>query len=259
VADSTLNKVIFYRGQFEPALSELIVKLVNAGDICVDVGANTGYFTLLMAKTVGERGKIIAVEPAPGNVKRLLRNLEINNFSDRVEVHEAACGAVPGRATFYINEKNDMHSRLVLPTPREADYWVMSRRWKPIEVEVSTLAAMVGDRAAEVAFLKIDIEGAEHSIANAVVELFTHPKLRVALEGKQPHLSKTLKPFEESGFFAYDLQSSYRWLVHDKVESARPVSFAQLYKSRGMVDVILSRQPLDLVDDASRQVAQSRS
>jgi FkbM family methyltransferase len=247
VADSTLNKVIFYRGLFEPTLSEVIVRHVKPGDLCVDLGANTGYFTLLMAKTVGEAsGGVIAIEAAPGNVRRLMRNLEINGFSDRVEVQEVACGDTSGQTTFYVNEDNDMHSRLALPSRSDPDYWLMSRRWKPVTVRLATLAEVVGDRAADVSFVKIDIEGAEHLIVNTLVELFRHPKLIVAIEAKQPHVMETLKPFEENGFFVYDLRNSYRWIVDRHVESGRPVSFADLYAMRRMVDVVLSRQPLDI-------------
>jgi FkbM family methyltransferase len=246
VMDSTLNRIVFYRDLFEPSLSEIIASYLRPGDVCMDVGANTGYFTLLMAKIVGDQGKVIAVEASPGNVRHLHRNLAINRFAN-VEVHGVACGNVSGDTTFYVNERNDMHSRLVPPTSkRDLDYWLLGGRWNPVPVRIATLPEIAGDRAKDVVFLKVDIEGAEHLVAQTIVDTFTHPGLIVAIEAKQPEVMRTLKPFEEAGFHAYDLRNDYTWVVEQKYKAAMPVSFAELYSRRFMVDVVLARKPLDL-------------
>jgi predicted RNA methylase len=94
-AASSLGSVLQYRGVFEPVLSEFILRHVREGDVCVDAGANVGYFTLLLASAAGRGGKVVAIEAAPGNVRRLRENLGINEVSDRVRVVEAACAAEP--------------------------------------------------------------------------------------------------------------------------------------------------------------------
>jgi Met-10+ like-protein len=90
-ADSSLNQIIFFRDVFEPVLSKLVWNLVAEGDICVDAGANVGYFTLLMAQKAGCTGKVISIEAAPGNVARLMQNIRLNNFEGRVEELAAYC------------------------------------------------------------------------------------------------------------------------------------------------------------------------
>lgn len=52
---SNLGSVLKYRGAFEPVLSEFVLRHLAKGDVCVDAGANVGYFTLLMAKRVSRR------------------------------------------------------------------------------------------------------------------------------------------------------------------------------------------------------------
>jgi len=99
-ADSSLNQIIFFRDVFEPVLSKLIWNIVEVGDICVDAGANVGYFTLLMAQKTGVTGKVISIEAAPGNAARLIRNVKINDFEDRVAVIGAACSDSAGELTF---------------------------------------------------------------------------------------------------------------------------------------------------------------
>ncbi len=246
ITDSNLNKVVFYRALFEPSLSDMIVRCVKPGSICIDLGANTGYFTLLMAGCVGTDGKVIAVEASPGNIRRLRANLAANQLDGRVEVRDVACGDRQGSSTFYVNRVNDMHCRLELPHWREPGYWLAVQRWSAIEVAVETLATIAGERCADVSFIKIDIEGMEHRIARSVVDLFTHPELVVAVEATQPNVRETLQPFEEDGFFAYDLQNDYSWVVSNDYKPARQASFAELYARRHVVDVVLSRCPIDL-------------
>ena len=84
--ESILNGIIFFRGAFEPVLSDLIDRTVREGDVCVDAGANAGYFTLLFARKVGAAGRVVAIEPAPGNLRRMERNVAHNGFEDRIRI-----------------------------------------------------------------------------------------------------------------------------------------------------------------------------
>lgn len=46
----------------------------------MDVGANIGYFTLLMARQVGPGGRVIAFEPLPTVYSVLCENLRLNEL-----------------------------------------------------------------------------------------------------------------------------------------------------------------------------------
>ena len=246
--DSTLNAIVFYRGLFEPVLSRLIETVVQEGDVCVDAGANVGYFTLLLARQVGPSGQVLSVEPVPRNLARLQANVSLNGFADRVKVVQAACGSTSGTATFFVNRFNDMHCRLQLPKRHEWDHWLMGGRsaWDPISVPAVTLAEVLGGRAAEVSFVKLDIEGAEHLVIDDLLRHCSHPRLKVALEAKAPFIRDTLHRFETEGFWVYDLRNTYGWLFHQRVVEPRLVSYAEVYQRRHMVDVLVSRQPLTL-------------
>ena len=62
----------------EPEVVNFMLSVVREGDLVVDAGANVGLFTLLLSSLVGESGKVVAIEPDPRNVKKLERNIEIN-------------------------------------------------------------------------------------------------------------------------------------------------------------------------------------
>ncbi|MBS7806854.1 FkbM family methyltransferase [Variovorax sp. PCZ-1] len=248
--DSTLNAVVFYRGEFEPVLTQGLQHWIQAGDVCVDAGANVGYFTLLMAKQVGTQGKVIAIEAAPRNVLRIQRNLDVNAFHEThtqvVQVVHAACAEQSAPITFYINRHNDMHCRLQPPKRSELDFWLMggSKAWRPVEVSGRTFKDILGDDAAQVSFIKLDIEGAEHHVVHDVLTHCTHPKLKVAMEVKAPFIRASLEGFEKMGFHLYDLRNNYQWLHSGTLHSLRPISFDQSYRSSFMLDVLVSRLAL---------------
>lgn len=246
LTDSNLNMVIFYRDVFEPTLSEMILQIVKEGDVCMDAGANVGYFTLLLGQQVGKGGRVLAIEAAPGNVAKLIRNVEINGFGNRVNVIGAACDNSMGEMVFYVHPRNDMLCRLTLPKKNELDYWLMGRKWNPVSVRTDTLSAFAGDEAAKISFLKIDVEGVEHKLCQDILLNFTHPRLCVALEAKAPHIKETLAPFEQAGFYVYDLHNDYRWLFESKTKPVTKAQFSDLYAKKYMVDVLLSRSELAL-------------
>jgi FkbM family methyltransferase len=78
---------------------------VKPGDICLNIGANVGYFSSLMSILTGELGKVIAVEPN----KSLRDFFRINLFLHKigpVEYISAAAGDRNGSTYFYSNTQN---------------------------------------------------------------------------------------------------------------------------------------------------------
>lgn len=70
-----LGTSIWQTGVFDIAVSEAIWRLLGPGDLAVDVGANIGYMTGIMAARVGPTGRVLAFEPHPRVGADLRRNL----------------------------------------------------------------------------------------------------------------------------------------------------------------------------------------
>jgi len=85
-----IGQAIWSQGIHELNVCETIARLVHGGDTVVDVGANVGFMTSLMAKTVGKTGHVLAFEPHPELYSRLRAN--IGRFSDS---HSACVTAEP--------------------------------------------------------------------------------------------------------------------------------------------------------------------
>ena len=60
-----IGRSIVTTGLFDLAVSELLARLIDPGDIVVDAGANVGYMTVLAATAAGRSGRVLAFEPHP--------------------------------------------------------------------------------------------------------------------------------------------------------------------------------------------------
>jgi FkbM family methyltransferase len=91
----------YFFGEYEPALSRILAGLVEPGDSAIDVGANFGWYTNLLAQRVGEGGTIHAFEPVPSLAGLLADSVDLNGHRERVRVNQAALGAQSGDITIY--------------------------------------------------------------------------------------------------------------------------------------------------------------
>jgi FkbM family methyltransferase len=95
-----IGRRLVVSGLWEPEVTRVFREVLSAGDVCVDVGANIGYFTLLASKLVGPSGRVYAVEPGSAAHAALLANLERNDVVNVVPVRVAA-GAREGHADLH--------------------------------------------------------------------------------------------------------------------------------------------------------------
>ena len=119
----------------------------------VDVGANEGAFTFLIAQAWGRdrHADIHSFEPDPNVHGRLASNLAADNI--KVNVNAIALSDHVGTQTFNRNVDDDRSGSLT-------DTFRHKHRTEEIEVRVTTLAAYLVDRDIREACVKIDVEGA---------------------------------------------------------------------------------------------------
>lgn len=159
-------------GFWESWITLAVMRLVQPGWHCVDVGANCGYYTLLLADLVGKTGRVLAVEPNPAVVQLLERSVEVNGFQNITEIAQRAAADRTGkRVSLFIPRERSMDASLV-PAPRASD------------VPVQTVAVdEVTANWSRVDFIKIDAEGAEESIWQGMRKtLERHPDICIVME-----------------------------------------------------------------------------
>jgi len=101
--------------KYEPYETQLILRQAKAGDVVVDVGANIGYYTVLLADKVGKNGKVYAFEPDKINFEILIKNISENNLENVVAVN-AAVGSKSETKILYRSEENLGDHKLFKPT-----------------------------------------------------------------------------------------------------------------------------------------------
>jgi FkbM family methyltransferase len=169
------------RGRFEEAETQVIRRWLQRESTCVDVGANVGYYTLLMASLAPE-GSVHAFEPISDNCDLLIASLEENGY-EHVSVRCAALGAAAGTAEFVVAADSAFSS--LEDTARRP---VLAG----IRVPVMTLDSYCEqERIGRIDFLKIDVEGAEEQVLAGATRLLSSRDRRpkyMMLELYQPML-----------------------------------------------------------------------
>ncbi|PSQ02516.1 hypothetical protein BRC94_02170 [Halobacteriales archaeon QS_5_70_17] len=142
----------------------------------LDVGANVGYFTLLAARTLGERSDIYAVEPEPENLSLLEANVRANGYSGVVDTTRRAIGGSNGPVDLHISDYSNRHAVGAVPEEGAATYTDGGRE----TVEQRTVARFFEERSIDPATVnaaRMDVEGYEHAVVDG---------MRPVLDGDQP-------------------------------------------------------------------------
>jgi FkbM family methyltransferase len=144
---------------YEREVTALIARLVRPGHAAIDVGANTGLHSLVMARSAAP-GVVVACEPNPDLGPLLAHNVALNDL-DNVLIEPVAVNARPGSTILYVptDPTHDGGSSLH-PTMH---HHLASRR--AISVQGATLDELV-DRfnLLSVDLVKVDVEGLEGSV-----------------------------------------------------------------------------------------------
>jgi FkbM family methyltransferase len=124
------------------------------GGVFIDVGANVGTYALTLAKSVGIKGTVIAVEPHPVARTRLTFNRDASSLA-QVKLIAAAAGPSDGELLIETDGDNLGASHIVTGKTSTG----------AIRVPALTLQRILGDAGvSRVDALKIDVEGFEDRV-----------------------------------------------------------------------------------------------
>ncbi len=142
---NVIDNHIYYTGQWEPDTEKIIRQLVKPDSVCLDIGANIGYFTLTLAELVGRHGKVLAFEPTQYARKRLRENVALNGYL-QVDIYPNFVSDKKGRQEVKIESTYRLDGRSSAETQ---------------EIEAITIDSL---DLAKLEFIKIDTDGNETHI-----------------------------------------------------------------------------------------------
>ena len=146
-------------GFYEPRLAACCRKYLNPALDAIDVGANVGFYSNLMAKSLKGR-RILAIEPTKNALARLATNLARNCVQDSVTIYEGVASDENGYLeinSILGKEEYSSLSELVHPSTR-------GQPTVKASVASSTLDSLVKEHGLRPGFIKIDVEGAEYRV-----------------------------------------------------------------------------------------------
>jgi FkbM family methyltransferase len=183
--DLTLTPHIIIDGVWEAWISERVISCLQPGMRAVEVGSNVGWYTLLIARQIGSKGKLIAFEANKDLVKLTLDSICINGYAEQVMLHNIAVSDHNGEAKFYIRERHIGNSSFGRPTQDLLDSLDDSAR--EITVPTVTLDEFLTGEDRQIDFMKIDAEGSEPLVFRGMKQLLEeNQRIRIVIE-YSPH------------------------------------------------------------------------
>jgi FkbM family methyltransferase len=153
---SWVERKILCTGYYEGWVSDFLSRSLKPGHVALDIGANIGCHTLVMANAVGNQGRVIAFEPNPRILTRLRSNVQLNRF-EHVELLPVALSDNQARSSIYIPAELDHNQGLA--SMHRAN---LGGVCEEVFVDVERLDDVVRERKLErIDLIKMDVEGHE--------------------------------------------------------------------------------------------------
>lgn len=194
--DIGITPNILMDGFWESWITKFIIQTVKPGDVCIDAGANFGYYSLLLAELAGSTGQVVAVEPN-SYLSKLL------SFTSNVNDHHFRTAQIA---------LSDALGELTLSVP--LNFWGGGtiRKEKVDDhittetVRVETVDHLVRQlNLSKVDFIKMDCEGVEPLIFKGMeTTLQKNPQLKMVME-YSPFMYEDPRAFTELLFSLFSV------------------------------------------------------
>ncbi len=212
-AGSETGRAIFVTGRYEPNELCLLQKMLRPGMTFVDVGANTGLYTLFAAKKIGPTGRVLAFEPSSREYETLEQNIAVNALKNVRAIKRAVSNRDGEVELLVASLKNSGHNTLgkfgyaaTFPEGTERvgveqlDNFLSRERYERVDV------------------IKMDVEGAELAALQGAMDTLRrlHPALLVEIsdrtlehQGASSREVLDLLASEGYRFYGFDEQTGF--------------------------------------------------
>ncbi len=184
--DYGLSKHLFLNGVREPECTKIMKKWLKKGMTIVELGANIGYYALMEASIIGDKGKIYAVEPFPSNFELLKNNISLNPYKKIIHPYHLAISNKSGTEKLFVSNEHNLCNMLSSDCN---DY---------VEVKTETLDNFLkGKKSPDL--IRMDIEGFEYYVLEGMkktlkdnksckifIEMHPHQMNEKGLDYKKP-------------------------------------------------------------------------
>lgn len=209
-------------GYWEIWLTLFFARTVMPGMTVMDIGANLGYYTLLLGDAVGPSGHVIAVEPVPQTIELLKKTIGLNGMAGWVRLVAAAAAGPRTSAVEMFVPENEPKNAAIIATPLEGTVQVPAVSVDELTRDLSRLD-----------LVKIDAEGAETVIIDGMQETIKrlHPNLLLEFNAHR---------YKDPAAFLEILMKAYpRMQALDFFANLQPVTAAEILECPSLEDWLL--------------------
>lgn len=176
-------------GIFEPDVTKFMLKNIKPTDNCLDVGANFGYYTCLMARRAN-KGRVIGVEADPTIAALTGDNISINWLERNSLVLNYAVSEKAGSLELYRRCKRPGNTSII-KLDEDALNKMNEQQSESFKVECCTIKHLIDSNFnGRVDFIKIDVEGAEPLVFSGAEDVFLkNPHVKIVMEWAPAQIS----------------------------------------------------------------------
>jgi len=207
-----LTRSIFKKNVYDLVLSESVWRLLDPGELALDVGANIGYVTSIMAARVGAAGRVLAFEPHPLIVEELRANVARWSGASGlapITVRSTALSDHSGSGDLLVPHDWDGNRGIatVVPSGHEGPDGTT------VAITLERLDDLLEDRA-NVGLAKLDVEGHEAAVLRGASALLERRAIRDILfedlfEDAGEYPTPTMRILQAAGYSLFSLAKRF--------------------------------------------------
>jgi FkbM family methyltransferase len=218
-----ISNYIYHFKIWEPSITRYIVESLKDlnGRSFVDIGANLGYFSILVSK-MNPKSMVYSYEPMPFLYDSLKRNIEINDLSNVMAIQSAVS-----------NKEGSVE--LFEGHPMNSGNCGVHKNFESnngIQVNSILLLNQIPKMKFQPRIIKVDTEGSEDKIFSQLEELIEIlpqdieflVEFNPELIGKEK-ANDILAQFLDFGFNAFEMKNSYDFDFYIKPHNISPLLF----------------------------------
>ncbi len=228
--DMGITPHLIMDGYWESWITKLLAQIVQPGFICLDIGANFGYFSILMSELSGTTGKTFAIEPNP-RIAELLRSTRYVN-GGKFEVIETALADKKGEAILTITDRE-----LGGGTIKKNE---MKKGRSQVVVQTISVDELVKEKKiGRVDIIKMDVEGVEPLVFEGMQEtIAANPQIQIIIE-YSPSIYEDAQKFTDYLFAEFTVCRVEDFVVITELEKS---DIPRLLKIPDHADLYLRRK-----------------
>lgn len=214
---------LMLEGYWEMWVTQAMMRMVRRGSVVADIGANLGYFTMLLADLTGAEGRVLSFEPQPNLARLLRKSIDVNGYTGFADLHALALGAASGTAAIEASLDQPGGGRTVTEGMAEGAARVPLTRFDEVP------------HALDAEFIKMDVEGFEPEVWKGMTARLARRDLPLTIfmeftVGRLP---------DPAGFLDEILSHGFSLAIVSHYEGVVPIGREELLNGPRFVDHML--------------------